>query len=95
MLCNNKIQLHKYYRLVKSYFSQVNFLRSKNIYRNKNKVMTIGYIVAIFVAFVLSLSNNNDVNASITKDDTISYTLLENALNDENIIFTILPPSNG
>ena len=84
MLCNNKIQLHKYYRLVKSYFSQVNFLRSKNIYRNKNKVMTIGYIVAIFVAFVLSLSNNNDVNASITKDDTISYTLLENALNDEN-----------
>jgi len=84
MLYNNKIQLHKYYRLVKSYFSQVNFLRSKNIYRNKNKVMTIGYIVAIFVAFVLSLSNNNDVNASITKDDTISYTLLENALNDEN-----------
>ena len=84
MLYNNKIQLHKYYRLVKSYFSQVNFLRSKNIYRNKNKVMTIGYIVAIFVAFVLSLSNNNDVNASITKDDTVSYTLLENALNDEN-----------
>ena len=46
--------------------------------------MTVGYIAAIFVAFVLSLSNNNDVNASITKDDTVSYTLLENALNDEN-----------
>ncbi len=52
--------------------------------RNKNKVMTIGYVCAIFVAFILSLANNNDVNASITKSDTINYMMLENALNDEH-----------
>jgi len=83
MVCDNRTQIQKYYRLIKSYFNQLRLSRIKTDSHNKDKVMTIGYTVAIFIAFILSFSNNNDVNASITKSDTVNYMLLENALNDE------------
>lgn len=48
--------------------------------RDNHKVIALGYAAAITVAFILSLTNNNDVNASITPTDTINYIMLENAL---------------
>jgi len=50
--------------------------------RDRHKVIALGYAAAICVAFVLSLTNNNDVNASITPTDTINYIMLENALDN-------------
>jgi len=83
MVCDNKTEVQKYYRLIKSYINQLRLSRFAISRREKRKVMTIGYVAAIFVAFTLSLTNNNNVNASITKSDAISYMMLESALNDE------------
>jgi len=83
MSYDNKTQILKYYRLIKTYFKQVSFYSLKNNY-SKNKVVTIGYVSAIFIAFVLSLINNNDVSASITHSDTINYMMLEDALSGES-----------
>ena len=52
--------------------------------RNKHKVIAVGYAVAIGVAFILSLTNNNDVNASIAPTDSINYIMLENALDNSS-----------
>lgn len=41
-----------------------------NTQRN-HKIMTVAYAVAIFFAFVVSLSNNNSVNASVSKKDPV------------------------
>lgn len=86
MVCDSKTQIQKYYRLVKAYLSQLRFSRLKNVSKQKNKAMTIGYVAAIFLAFILSLVNHNDVNASITKSDTLSYIMLEHALNEDGVV---------
>ena len=83
MVCDSKTQIRKYCRLIKSYFSQMRLSRFKISHREKHKIMTVSYIVAVFAAFTISLTNNNNVNASITKSDTLSYMMLEAALNDD------------
>lgn len=83
MICLHKAQVQKYCRLVKLYCDQARTQCFKLNHRTKHKVMTISYAAAIVLAFVLSLVNNNDVNASITRSDSISYAALENALNDD------------
>lgn len=51
--------------------------------------MAVSYVFAILLAFVLSFAHNNDVNASITPSDSLSYSMLENALNnDESVVFS-------
>ena len=50
--------------------------------RHKHRVITMGYAVAIVFAFVLSLSNNNDVNASVSTTDRTDYLLLENTISE-------------
>ncbi len=85
MVCDSKTQIQKYYRLVKAYLSQLRLSRLKTVSKQKHKAMTIGYIAAIFSAFILSFVNHHDVNASITKSDTLNYMMLEHALNDDGI----------
>ena len=58
--------------LLKKYF---NF--DLNTQKN-HKIMTVAYAVAIIFAFVVSLSNNNDVSASVSRND-ISRQLAEEA----------------
>lgn len=85
MVCDNRTQIQRYYRLVKAYLSQLRFSQLKKVSQQKHKAMTIGYVSAIFLAFLLSLINHNSVNASITKSDTINYMMLEHALNDDGV----------
>ncbi len=89
MVCDSKAQIRKYCRLIKSYISQMRLSRFKVLFRKKHKIMAASYIIAVFAAFVISLINNSDVNASITKSDTLHYMMLEAALNDEhyNIVY--------
>lgn len=82
MIYKIKTQALNYYQLAKDFYSQLKSMSWQIKNPSRNKIMTIGYISAIFIAFVLSLTNNNDVNASITKSDTVSYMMLENALHD-------------
>ena len=93
MVCDNKTQLQRYCRLIKSYFNQIRPARFKITKSNKNKMMTMGYVAVIFVAFILSLANNNDVNASLPKSDSISYMMLEAALN-ENEYNSVYPENS-
>ena len=46
--------------------------------QKNHKIMTVAYAVAIIFAFVVSLSNNNDVSASVSRND-ISRQLAEEA----------------
>ncbi len=46
--------------------------------KNKHKVITLGYAVAIIFAFVLSLTNNNYVEASVSKSERLDFQLIEN-----------------
>ena len=82
MVCDSKTQILRYYRLLKAYLSQLQISRLKVTMKKKYKVMTIGYISFIFLAFVLSLINHHDVRASLTKYDTMHYMMLEHALYD-------------
>lgn len=50
--------------------------------KHKHKVVTLGYAMAITFAFILSLTNNNDVNASVSTNDRTDYLLLENTISE-------------
>lgn len=50
--------------------------------KHKHKVVTMGYAVAITFAFILSLANNNDVNASVSTNDRTDYLLIENTISE-------------
>lgn len=52
--------------------------------KHKHRVVTLGYAVAITFAFILSLTNNNDVSASVSTADKTDYLILENTIS-ENI----------
>ena len=82
MVCDNKTQLQRYYRLIKSYFNQLKLSSISFSSFKKRKFVTMSYVLAIFFAFTLSLVKHHDVSASIAKSDTINYEMLENALND-------------
>lgn len=65
-----------------SNLSQFRYVRLIVKRRNKHKVIALGYAGAIAIAFILSLTNNSSVNASIAPTDSINYIILENALDD-------------
>ena len=52
--------------------------------KHKHRVITLGYAVAVTSAFILSLANNTNVNASVSFQDKTDYLMLENAIS-ENI----------
>ena len=60
--------------------------------KNKNKVITLSYAFAITVAFILSLTNNNAVNASISPNEDFDYIVLEeNISNNLNYNANVFP----
>ena len=46
--------------------------------KNRQRLMTLGYAVAVAVALVLSLVNNNAVNASVAPRERLDYIIFEN-----------------
>lgn len=50
--------------------------------KQKHRVVTLGYAMAVMFAFILSLTNNNDVNASVSFTDKTDYLLLENTISE-------------
>lgn len=50
--------------------------------KHKHRVVTLGYAVAITFAFILSLTNNNDVSASVSIADKTDYLMLENKISE-------------
>ena len=68
--------------LAKTKLSQLRYVRLVVKRRNKHKVIAVGYAGAIAIAFILSLTNNSNVNASIAPTDSINYIILENTLDD-------------
>lgn len=46
--------------------------------KTTHKIINVGYALAIVFAFVLSLTNNNYVKASTSKNERIDYLMLEN-----------------
>lgn len=69
-------------KYLKVNINRIRYVRLAVKRRNKHKVIAVGYAAAIGVAFILSLTNNNDVNASIAPTDSINYIMLENALDN-------------
>ncbi len=47
-------------------------------HRTKRKMITFGYVLAVTGAFILSLTNNNYVNASVSSNERFNYFELEN-----------------
>ncbi len=47
-------------------------------HKNRQKVITIGYALAVTFAFVLSLTNNNYVEASVSTNERFDYLMIEN-----------------
>ena len=52
--------------------------------KNKRRAMNIGYAGLIGFAFIMSLVNNSNVNASVSPHDVFDYTALENVLDESN-----------
>lgn len=61
----NIMQIHKY-------------IKFDLKHKNRQKVITIGYALAVTFAFVLSLTNNNYVEASVSKNERLDYLMIEN-----------------
>lgn len=58
--------------------------------KHKSKIMTLVYATLLVVAFVLSIANHNNVNASVAPQNNMDYLLLENSMSDnldENNIY--------
>ena len=58
--------------------------------KHKSKIMTLVYATLLVVAFVLSIANHNNVNASVAPQNNMDYLLLENSMGDnldENNIY--------
>ena len=51
--------------------------------RNKHRLLALGYATAVTFAFVLSLTNNSGVKASVSRSDKFDYQMLENTLSNE------------
>ncbi len=70
------------------------YIRSKFGYRYRNKVMPVGYALLIVLAFVLSLTKNNDVSASVAPKNKIDYIILENSINNNLSADAVYPQSS-
>ena len=61
-------------------------------HKTKRKVITMAYAMAITFAFILSLTNNNYVNASVSSNERLNYLELEsNVVNNLTDPETIYP----
>ena len=69
-VCINKM-------LVKKMKFKFNFAIKR---KTTHKIINIGYALAVVFAFVLSLTNNNNVKASTSKDERIDYLMIENSV---------------
>ena len=47
-------------------------------HKHRQKVITLGYALAVTFAFVLSLTNNNAVEASVSHSERLEYLMIEN-----------------
>lgn len=61
------------------------YIRADIRQRNKHRFIAMGYAVAIMFAFLITLSNNNESNALISKDDSLGYLLLD-TISDNSFI---------
>jgi murein DD-endopeptidase MepM/ murein hydrolase activator NlpD len=48
--------------------------------KNRNKIMTLGYAVVVVTAFIVSLANNSDVSASISRKNDFEYMELKSRI---------------
>lgn len=72
-----------------------NYIKFDIKHKNKHKVATLGYAVAITFAFIISLTNNNYVNASVSKNERFDYMMLEdNVANNLSNNETAYPESS-
>ena len=59
--------------------------------RNRRKMIAVGYACAVAFAFVLSLTNNNAVKASVSSDEEFNYLMIKNNISqnisDANSIY--------
>lgn len=59
--------------------------------RNRRKMIAIGYACAVVFAFVLSLANNNAVEASVSSDENFNYLMIQNNItqniSDANTVY--------
>ena len=64
--------------ILKGKFMQIlKYLKVNLKHKNRQKVITIGYAVAVTFAFILSLTNNQ-VEASVSKEERLDYLMIEN-----------------
>ena len=64
-------------------------------HKSKHKLITLGYAVAIITAFIVSLTNNNYVEASVSKSERLDYIMIENnVVNNLSNPETIYPESS-
>ncbi len=67
-----------YLHLLKENFMQLKQFLKVNLKRkNRQKILTVSYAVAVVFAFILSLSNNQ-VEASVSKGERLDYLMIEN-----------------
>ena len=71
------------------------YIKSGMKHKTKRKVITMAYAMAITFAFILSLTNNNYVNASVSSNERLNYLELEsNVVNNLTDPETIYPQSS-
>ncbi len=63
----------------------LNYIETKLKHRTKRKIITLGYVLAIIGAFILSLTNNNYVNASVSSNERFDYLELENLTTSQDL----------
>lgn len=64
-------------------------------HKNRQKLITMGYAVAVTFAFILSLTNNNAVEASVSRSDRAGYLMIENSVvNNMSSPGTIYPEAS-
>lgn len=72
-----------------------NYIKFNIKYKNKHKLIPLGYALAITFAFIISLTNNNYVNASVSKTGRLDYlSLEENVLQNLSDNDAIYPQSS-
>lgn len=76
----------------------MNLQRFKNIGSNpryKHRLLALGYATAVTFAFVLSLTNNNSVKASVSRTDKFDYLMLENTIQEGSVLPEVIYPENS
>lgn len=72
-----------------------NYLKFDIKQKNRHKLITLGYAFAITFAFILSLTNNNYVEASVSNTERFDYLMIENNVtNNLSNPETIYPESS-